>query len=84
VVRREPKIRQMIATFAYKMCLGAEKLNKAVIKLAVSCKACATADQTFPFQSHGLTWKKWSLKVNIFYICQLNDFHKRKKLFLCL
>jgi hypothetical protein len=66
VVWREHKIRQLIATTAYDMCLGAVERNKAVIKLAVSCKTCAAMDQTFPFQSHRLTCKKFILKVTNF------------------
>ena len=66
VIWREPKNRQMIATFAYAKCLGTVKLNKAVIKPSVSCKACAAMDQTFRFQRHRLIWKKWILQVTNF------------------
>jgi hypothetical protein len=66
VIWREPKNHQMIATFAYAMCLGEVKRDKVVIKAAVSYKACATMDQAFWIQCCRLTWKKWILQVTSF------------------
>ena len=73
---------QMIA-ICYAMCLGTVEGKKAVIKPAVSYKACATMYETFRFLRHWFTGKIWVLLVANFLYPPIKLFsHETKKTFL--